>query len=71
MTTNITAGIAEIESALGHALCSDSNPCGAVVQYNEGEAKPWRIADDHASEELDTLDSALAAAKEWSKYYSE
>lgn len=66
MTTNITAGIAEIESALGPALCSDSNPCGAVVQYSEGEAKPWQIADDHYSETFATLEEAITAADQWS-----
>jgi hypothetical protein len=70
MKNLIERGIKRIEKALGPALCSDSNPCGAVVQYNEGEAKAWRIADDHASEEFALLDSALTAAEKWASHYS-
>ena len=70
MKNLIERGLKAIEKALGPALCSDSNPCGAVVQYNEGEAKAWRIADDHTSEEFALLDDALAAAEEWAAHYA-
>ena len=71
MKNLIARGLKAIEKALGPALCSDKNPCGAVVQYNDGEAKAWRISDDHTSETFALLDSALAAADEWAKAYSD
>jgi len=64
-------GLLAIEKALGPALCSDTNPCGAVVQYIAGDEKPWRIADDHTSEAFASLASALAAAGEWAEAYRE
>ena len=66
MKNLIARGLKAIEKALGPALCSDANPCGAVVQYNEGEAKPWQIADDQHSEAFCTLEDAIAAAGGWS-----
>ena len=71
MKNLIARGLKAIEKALGPALCSDANPCGAVVQYNEGEAKAWRIADDHTSETFALLDSALTAANAWAEAYRE
>lgn len=66
MTANeIEAGVKQIEAALGDYCVSNSHPCAAAAYYDEGNAKPWRIADDHTSERFATLEDAIAGAEAW------
>lgn len=69
-TTEIETGIAAIEAALGEYLASDDQPCAAYAYYDEGEAKPWRIADDHTSESFATLDEAITGAEAWAEAFA-
>jgi hypothetical protein len=53
----------QIELALGQHLCTDSNPCGAVVTAEpDGQ---WRITDDWHTEVYHNTGLAIAAAKAW------
>ena len=61
----IDAALHRIESAAGPARCSDRNPCGLAAYYDEGDDRPWRIADDHTSASFATADEAAAAAATW------
>ena len=70
-TTNIQDRLNAIESALGVAAASDDNPCGAVAYHDDGEAKPWRIADDSCGESYATFEAALSAAPKWLADYLE
>lgn len=63
----ITASLEAIESAAGSYRTSASNPCGLSAYYDEGCDKPWRIADDQASESFATAEEAEHAAAEWAE----
>jgi hypothetical protein len=63
--TEIEAGTKQIEEAIGDYLCTHNQPCAAAVYYDEGEEKPWRIADDGASERFATVEEAVAGAEAW------
>jgi hypothetical protein len=54
----------QLEMATGNQ-CSESNPCGCSAYYDQGQKKPWRIADDHMSESYATFEEALADAPSW------
>jgi len=56
---------AELNAAIGKYCTSDSNPCGVSFYFDEGEEKPFRIADDQASESFETYDELLDAASDW------
>ena len=47
-----SAALERIEAAFGDYRCTHDNPCGGAAYHDEGEALPWRIADDQASERL-------------------
>ena len=70
-TMTIQDRLNAIEFALGVAAASDDNPCGAVAYHDDGEAKPWRIADDSCGESYATFEDALAAAPKWLADYLE
>lgn len=65
MNTTTQDRIHEIETALGTAAASRTNPCGAAVYFDAGAEKPWRIADDSYGEDYATFEDALAAAPKW------
>ncbi len=68
--TTIELETQKIEAALGHYLCSADQPCAAAVYYDEGEEKPWRIADDGASESFGTVEEAIEGAHSWAEAMS-
>ena len=51
--------ITQIETALGAAIASSTNPCGYIVQQVEGG---YRIADDWTHETLPTAETAVEYA---------
>lgn len=63
----IDSGIDKIETALEScgALCSNDQPCAAVVNYEPDGEKPWRVSDDQYSESFATVEAAVEAAKAW------
>lgn len=63
--------IHEIETALGTAAASRTNPCGAAAYFDAVAEKPWRIADDSCGESYATFEDALAAAPKWLADYHE
>jgi hypothetical protein len=65
MSAEIQEAIKQIEAAAGEYVASGENPCGLCAYYDEGEPKPWRIADDGNSSRFATLAEAIAEAKEW------
>ena len=67
MTPEIQEALKQIEAAAGDYVASGENPCGLCAYYDEGEPKPWRIADDHASERFATPGEAIAGAEAWAE----
>jgi hypothetical protein len=65
MAEAIQAELDRIEGLLGAARCTDANPCGAAAYYDEGDDKPWRIADDHNTARFATADEAADEAEAW------
>jgi len=61
--------LADLNAAIGEYKTSDSNPCGVSFYFDEGEEKPWRIADDGASDSFGSFGELLAAAKEWKEAF--
>lgn len=55
----------ELNAAIGKYRASGTNPCGVCFYFDETEEKPYRIADDHASESFDTYEELLEAASDW------
>lgn len=50
---------------IGPYKCTVQNPAGVYFYFDEGEEKPYRIADDWASENFATYEELLVAAHKW------
>lgn len=55
----------ELNAAIGKYRATAINPCGVCFYFDEGEERPYRIADDHASECFGTYQELLDAARAW------